>query len=153
VQIIRLGRRPALETGRITAHGGEIAIVQPVLHGLFLLQAGPLLLAAVTIVAAQRKPLALFRGAFVIVLHPTAADQQDIADLDVPALRDGPDVQTLPLPARHEVVVRYRVRCRRVVFDPVGVRVGAIVQEYRAAGEAVRRPVVDAAFMVSFLSR
>lgn len=152
VQVVRLGGRPALEAGRVPSHGGEVAVVEPVLHGLLLLDPRPRLLAAVGAVAAQGEGVAFLGRPVVVVLHPAGADEEDVADLDVAALRGRTDVDALPLPARRQLVVRYRMARRRVVLDPVGVGVRAVVEQDAAAGEAVRAPVVDATFVVGRLA-
>ena len=142
MQIVALGGGPALEGRGVAAHGAEVAVVQPVLDGLFLLNARPLCLLGVRVaVAAERELRALLWRACVEVLGPARADQEDVSDLDVAALRGGPDVDPLVFAHGDEVVVADGVGCRRVVFDPLRVRPRAVVEEHRAAGEPVGRPV------------
>lgn len=100
VQIVRLGSRPAFKAGRIASNRGKVAIVKPVLHGLLLLDARPRLFAAVGTVAAQRESIAFLRASVIVVLHPAGADEEDVADFDVAALRGGPNINALPFPTR-----------------------------------------------------
>lgn len=122
MQIILLRRRPALEGRGVAAHGAEVAVVQPVLDGFFLLDARPLRVLGVRVaVATECEFRALFRRACVEVLGPAGADQQDVSDLDVAALRGGPDVDALVFADGDEVGVAYCVGGCCVVFDPLRV--------------------------------
>lgn len=71
VEIIALRGGPALKGRRIAAHGAEIAVVQPILHGFFLLDARPLCFLVVRVaVAAECELRSFFDGARVEVLGP-----------------------------------------------------------------------------------
>lgn len=102
VQVVRLGGGPALKRGGITADGAEVAVVQPVLHGLLLLDARPLRGFGVRVaVAAQGEARVLLRLPPVEVFGPAGSDQEDVADLDVAALGRWADVDPLVLAHEH----------------------------------------------------
>jgi hypothetical protein len=103
VQVVRLLGRPALEAGRVARHGGEVAVVQPVEHGLFLGHAGValLLLQAVAMLAQGERGAVLGRLG-VEAFGPAGADEEEVADLDVAALGCRADVYALGLAAGGE---------------------------------------------------
>ena len=149
MQVILLRRGPALKGGLIAAHRTEVAVVQPIFHFFTLLYADPLRFTGVTLVdATESEGGAFFGRASVVVLGPAGADEHDVADLDVAALRSRQDVDALGGAAFLQFVERDGVRGGGVVGDGLGSGVAAVVEEDGAAGEAVAGPVVDAAFVV-----
>jgi len=157
VQVVRLLRGPALKGRRVARYRREVAVVQPVEHGLLLLDARPLdaprLGAVLQVHRAQRGRGPLLGGQLVIPLDPARADQQDVADLDVAALRLRADVDPLRLAAFPQLLEGDGVAEVRVVGDAVGFGVSPVVEEDAAAGDAVVGPVVDAAFEVGVGAR
>lgn len=118
MEVVTLGCRPPLKGRRVATHGAEVAVVQPVLDGLFLLDARPLCVLGVRVtVSAERELRAFLRCAPVVVLGPSRSDQQDVPDLDVAALCRGPDVDALVFTDRCEILVADCVRCCCVVLD------------------------------------
>ena len=149
MQIVALRCRPALKRGRIAPNGRKVAVVQPIFHGFLLLHAHPLCFAAVSLTgSAEGEAFRLLGRAFVVVLDPAAADEEDVADLDVATLRRGTDVNALVLAYCDEVVVADRVGCCAVVLDALAVGVAPVVEEDAPAREAMIRPVMDAALVV-----
>ena len=118
--------------------------MQPINDSLFLLHARP----KHALAMPDAELLVLLCAALVVILDETGADEEDVADLDVAACGGGADVDALGFSTGSEVVVGDRVWRCRVVNDALRGGVGAIVEEDGTAGEAVGRPVVDAAFMV-----
>ena len=92
--------RPALETRRVPGHGTEIAVVQPGDHVLRLLDAGPCVIGFF----AEGDSGVFIRGTRVVVLGPAGADEKNVADLDMTALRGGADIYR-----------RWRIRSVRLV--------------------------------------
>lgn len=128
VQVVRLGGGPALKRWGITPNGAEIAVVQPVLHGFFLLDARPLRGFGVRVaVATEGESRVFLRLAPVEVFGPSGPDQEDVANLDVAALGRRSDVEALVFADEDEVVVADGVGCCTVVFDALGVCPGAVV--------------------------
>lgn len=80
--------------------------------------------------------------------RPARAHEEDVPDLDIAALRGREDVDALVFAALLEFGEGDGVRRGRVVGDAFGLGVAAVVEQDGAAGEAVRGPVVDAAFVV-----
>lgn len=139
IPILLLGR-PALERGRVAHQRREVAVVQPVQHGVFLQHAGEL-----GALGARR---AFFRAELRVPLDEPCADHQDIADFDIAALRLGAQVDALLFRAGLQFREADAVRCVGVVADVVRVGVVAVVEEDGPAGDPVRRPVVDTAAKV-----
>jgi hypothetical protein len=131
------GGRPALERGGVASDGREVAVVQPGLHLLGLLDAGP------GAVLAQRQRRRRLLAARVVVLGPPGPDQQDVPDGDIAALRRRPYVDPLRLADLRQARERDGVRLRRVVLDALAGGPRAVVQEDGPTREAVQRPVVD----------
>jgi hypothetical protein len=150
VQVIGLRGGPPLERGGIATHRGEVAVVEPVEDGLFLLQAGPALAVGGGIdgVFAQGKGVALLAGFLVVLVDEAGADEDDVADLDVAALGGGPDVDALSFAAGLEVSVGGAVGGVEAIGDVLRLRVVPVVEEEGAPREAVRGPVVDAVLEV-----
>lgn len=134
---------PALERGGVAADGREVAVVQPRLHLLGLLDAGP----GGPVVAQRQRPRRL-GPARVVVLGPPRADQEDVPDGHVPALRRRPYVDALGPPHGAQAGQRDGVRLRRVVLDALAGGPRAVVEEDGPAREPVQRPVVDRALEV-----
>ena len=97
---------------------------------------------------SQRQPLPLLRRRRMVRFHPATPHEQQIPDLDIPAQRFGPDVDTLCFAAPVELGVGDGVVVVAVVGDVVGVGVAAVVEQDAAAGDPVLGPVVDGAFLV-----
>ena len=145
--------RPRLKTRRIPRHRGEVAIMQPVDNPLFLRHPRPpLSIIDPKLMRPQRHPRPLVRRLAVIRLHKPTADEQDIADLDIAALCLRMDIDALVFAAVVQLFERDGVVVVGVVLDAFSVRVGAVVEEDAAAGDAVLGPVVDGAFVVRFRS-
>lgn len=89
---LRRRNRPALERWAISGHRSKIAIMQPVQHLLFLLQARKRNVP----VAAQCRGGALLRRERVVALHEPRAHEEDVAWSDGPAGAFGADIQALP---------------------------------------------------------
>lgn len=141
--------RPSLKTRRIARHGREVTIVQPVDHGLLLLDTHiPLPVVGANDMFPQRHGRT-FVGRFrVIRLDVSGANQQDVADLDVASLRLRPDVDALGFAACGQLGERDGVVGVWVVVFAAGERVATVVEEDAAADDAVCGPVVHAAFEV-----
>ena len=144
--MIGLGGGPPLESGGITRHGGEVAVVKPVQDRLFLFQAGKALSVGCWVagVFAESKGIALLRGCLVILLDEAGADEDDVANSDVSSLGSRPDVETLSLAAGFELRVGDCMWLVAAVGDILGLGVGPVVEQEDAAGG----PVVDAVFVV-----
>lgn len=136
IPILLLGR-PALERGRVAHQRREVAVVQPVQHGVFLQHAGEL--------GAPGARRAFFRAELRVPLDEPCADHQDIADFDIAALRLWAQVDALLFRAGLQFREADAVRCVGVVADVVRVGIVAVVEEDGPAGDPVRRPVVDTA--------
>lgn len=150
MHVIGLRGGPPLERGGIATHRSEVAVVEPVKDGLFLLQAGPALAVGGGIdgVFAQGEGVALLAGFLVVLVDEAGADEDDVADLDVAALGGGPDVDALGFAAGLEVGVGDAVGSVAAVSDVLRLRIGPVVEEEGPTREAVRGPVVDAVFEV-----
>jgi hypothetical protein len=149
VHVIGLRGGPPLERGGIATYRGEVAVVEPVEDGLFLLQAGPALAVGGGIdgVFAQGEGVALLARFLVVLVDEAGADEDDVANLDA-ALGGGPDVDTLGFAAGLEVGVGDAVGSVAAVSDVLRLRIGPVVEEEGPPREAVRGPVVDAVFEV-----
>lgn len=110
-QHLPLHARPRLKCRRVARHRGEIAVVQPVQHGVFLghaCEAGP---------SPLREKRAFRRGLAVVGGDEAAADEQDVADLDAAALGGGSDVKALGGSTGSEVGVGDRMAAVGVWTD------------------------------------
>ena len=108
MQMILLRSRPPFKRGLIATHSSKVTIVQPILHLFRLLDPDPrglLRMRRRTPVAraAQRQPRSLRRRPVVIILRPARADEEDVADFNVAALRGRGDVDALCFAAGAEV--------------------------------------------------
>jgi hypothetical protein len=97
---------------------------------------------------SESERLAFFRCAFVVVLDETSPKHQDIADLNVTTLSFGSDVDPLGGSAALEFLEWDCVGFVRVIFDIVGVGIGAVIDKDAASGDTVVCPVVDATFLI-----
>ena len=142
---------PGFKSRRISRHSGEIAVVQPVEHPLLLPNAGPPL----TVVRPDRmwpqRHLRPILGRLAVIrLDEAAADEQDISDPDVAALRLRPDVDALIFAALVQLFETDGIVVVRVVLDSLLVRISAVIEQDAPTGNAVFGPVVDGAFVVGF---
>lgn len=142
---------PSFKSRRVSRHGGEIAVVQPVENLLLLANAGPPL----TVIRPdrmwpQRHLRPLLGRLTVIGLDEAAADEQDISDPDVSALCLRPDVDALVLAALVQFFETDGIVVVRVVLDPLLVGISAVIEQDAPTGNAVFGPVVDGAFVVGF---
>lgn len=118
--------RPGLESRCIPRHRSEIAIVQPINNPLLLTEPSIALPIVLTErVFAQRQGLGLLAWQAVVALDEAAADEEDIADFDVAALRRRADVDALVFAAVVELFVAYGVVFVGVVAE--GVSFGGAV--------------------------
>jgi hypothetical protein len=150
VHVIALSSGPALKRRCIAADGSEVAVVQPVKDGLFLLEASVALLicCGVHSMVANCEFVSLFAGRLVVLVHPSRPDQDDITDLDISALSRRPNVNPLPSATCLEVSVRDSMCGVAGIVDLVRLSIGPVVEEEGAASEAVVGPVMDAVFVV-----
>ena len=143
-------RGPSLKSRRVSRHGREIAVVQPVENLLLLPDARPPL----TVVRSdrmrpQRHPFRFFWRLAVIRLDEAAPDEQDISNPDVPTLGLWPDVDPLILTALVQFFETDGVVVVWIVLDALLVGIAAIVEQDASTGNAVFGPVVDGAFVIS----
>jgi len=101
MQIIRLGGGPPLESRRIPSHRRKIAVVKPIQDGLLLFQTGVALSirGGIDGVFSQGESVALLGRRLVVLRHKAGADEEHVADFDVPSLGGGADVDALGLAA------------------------------------------------------
>jgi hypothetical protein len=137
--------RPRLKTRRIARHSTEIAIMQPIHNVVVLANTRPALLIRLPKrMRSQRRRGPLLHTRKIIRIHEPRADEQDIADLDIPALCLGTDVDSLRLATRSQVRQADFVPLVRIVGS---AGVAPVVEQDPAAADAVYVPVVDAAFV------
>lgn len=116
--------REGLEGRAIPTNGCEVAVVQPLDHRLLRFQARPRLrLVGVKGVHGER-PGANFsdfrRATACVVFGEAAADEEDVADVDVSTLRSGTNVNSLRLSYFHEIGVGDFVAGCCIVFSALG---------------------------------
>ena len=156
VQVELLMGGPGLERRAVAGHGGEVAVVQPVEDALLLRQACKTVLAAVF---AKGETATLGRGLQGILLNPAGAkakvdvnrsnlvslwvdgqyvpDEEDVANMDIAALRVWADVDALMLTAQRKLLVADRVVVEGFVLDALRFGIRAVVEEDAAAGDAM----------------
>lgn len=166
-QIFRLTfvRRPSLECGSVSSSGGEVAVVQPIDHPLFLAQSGPSLpVVEAELVRAHGKGIALVRRLRVVRLDPAAADEEHVADLDISALGGGTDVNALVQAALVELLLLVSMKVVktgagethfvadwvvvvRIILYALLLCITSVIEQDATTSNAMLGPMVDTAFM------
>lgn len=122
-------RGPSFKSRRVSRHGGEIAVVQPVENLLLLPDARPpLTVIRTNRMRPQRHLRPLLGRLAVIGLHEAAPDEQDIANPDIPTLRLRPDINTLIFAALVQFFETDGVVVVRIVLDSLLVGISAVVE-------------------------
>lgn len=78
---------------------------------------------------AETQSVVLLGRGLMIVFRPTAADKQDIANLNITTLRGRADINVLVLATRHELFIRHSVAIGSVEFQPDTSGIGTEVRQ------------------------
>lgn len=123
--------------------------MQPIDHSFFLFDASiPLPIIRPQLVRTKCELLPLFRGFAEICLDETTPDEQQISDLNVPALGLWPYVDALVFSACLEFGIGDAIRLVGVECDPFFLTVGLVIEQYAAACDSMIGPVMDRTFVV-----
>lgn len=125
--------------------------MQPIQHSLLLCHSSPpLSIINTNHVRSCGKFSPLVRRLALICFNETTTNEQQITNLDIPALSLRTYVDALILATLVQFLERYGIVIVRVVLDTLLMCVTAVVEQDASTGDSMFGPVVDGTFVVGF---
>lgn len=143
--------RPCLKRRCISTNCREIAIMQPIQNLLLLTESSiPQTVFSIHTTSMSKSQLrSRFRIFGIMSFFPASPHKQNISNLDISALRSGPNINTLIFPTLIKLLPRNRIIVIRIIINPLLMRIPAIIKKNPSSRNPMLRPVMNRALVIS----